>query len=46
MEKIKDVKVRHVVFDYLHNIMFMSINSGEMIISFKTCEREKMLDLS
>jgi hypothetical protein len=45
MEKIKDVKVRHVVLDYLHTMMFISINFGEMIESFKACEREKMLDL-
>jgi hypothetical protein len=45
MEKIKDVKVRHVVLDYLHNMIFMSIDSREMIQSFKACEREKMLDL-
>jgi hypothetical protein len=45
MKKIKDVKVRHVILDCLHTMMFMSINYGEMIKYFKACEKEKMLDL-
>ncbi len=35
MEKIKDSKVRHVVLDCLHMVMFMSINLDETIDDFK-----------
>jgi hypothetical protein len=31
MEKIKDSKVKHAVFDHLHTVMFMSINPNETI---------------
>jgi hypothetical protein len=32
MEKIKDSKVRHVIFDRLHMVMFMSINPHETLM--------------
>ncbi len=40
MEKIKDRKVRCVVLDCLHMVMFMSINPNETIESFTTCGKE------
>jgi len=36
MEKIKDPKMKCVVFDRLHMVMFMSINPDETIESFKS----------
>jgi hypothetical protein len=38
MEKIKDPKVRRVVLDRLHIVMFMSINLNQTIESLKTWE--------
>jgi hypothetical protein len=35
MEKIKDSKVKRVVLDCLHMVMFMSINPYETIDEFK-----------
>jgi hypothetical protein len=34
MEKIKDFDVRRAIFDYLHIMMFMSINLYETIDDF------------
>jgi hypothetical protein len=44
MEKIKDLKVRHVVLDHLHMVMFMSINPNETIESFKACGKEMVME--
>jgi methylthioribose-1-phosphate isomerase len=44
MEKIKDSKVRHVVFDRLHMVMFMSINPNETIDDFKARGREMVVE--
>lgn len=44
VEKIKDVKMRHAIFDCLYLVMFMSINLGETIELFKTCGKEKMME--
>ncbi len=44
MEKIKDLKVRRVVFDCLHMVMFMSINLDETIDDFKALEREMVVE--
>jgi hypothetical protein len=44
MEKIKDSKVRCVVFDRLHMVMFMSINSNETIDDFKARGREMVVE--
>jgi hypothetical protein len=41
MKKIKHVEVRQVIFDYLHIVMFMSINLEEIIVFSKTRGREK-----
>lgn len=35
IEKINDLKVKFVVLEYLHMLMFMSINPKETIESFK-----------
>jgi hypothetical protein len=35
VEKIKNVKVRCAILDYLHTMMFMFINPRETIESFK-----------
>jgi hypothetical protein len=43
MEKIKDSQVRRQVFDHLHMVMFMSINSNETIDDFKACRREMVV---
>ncbi len=40
MEKIKDLEVKHAILDYLHVVMFMSINPNETIDDFKACGRE------
>ncbi len=40
MEKIENLDVKCVVFDYLHMIMFISINLDETIDDFKACGRE------
>jgi hypothetical protein len=39
MEKIKDSKVKHAIFDHLHMVMFMSINPDETIDDFKAHRR-------
>jgi hypothetical protein len=44
MEKIKDFEVRCVVLDYLHMVMFMSINPNETIDDFKACGREMVVE--
>jgi hypothetical protein len=44
MKKIKHVEVRQVIFDYLHIMMFMSINLEEIIVFFKTHGREKVME--
>jgi hypothetical protein len=44
MEKIKELKVRRVVFDCLHMVMFMSINLNETIDDFKALEREMVVE--
>jgi hypothetical protein len=44
MEKIKDSKVKHVVLDHLHMVMFMSINLDEIIDDFKACEKETRVE--
>jgi Na+/glutamate symporter len=44
MEKIKDLEVRHVVFDCLHMVMFMSINPDETIDDFKALGREMVVE--
>jgi hypothetical protein len=44
MEKIKDSKVRCVVLDCLHMVMFMSINPNETINDFKACGREVVVE--
>jgi hypothetical protein len=44
MENIKDSKIKCVVFDYLHIVMFMSINPNETIDDFKSCGREIMVE--
>jgi hypothetical protein len=35
IEKIKNVKVRGRIFQYFHDVMYMSINHGETIDDFK-----------
>jgi len=40
MEKIKDLEVRHAIFDHLHMVMFMFINPYETIDDFKACGKE------
>ncbi len=44
MEKIKDLKVRCVVLDYLHTVMLMSINPNETIKSLKACGKETVVE--
>jgi Na+/glutamate symporter len=44
LEKIKDAKMRHAIFDCLYLVMFMSINLGETIELFKACGREKVVE--
>ncbi len=44
MEKIKDSKVRHAMFDCLHIVMFMSINLDETIDNVKALGREKVVE--
>jgi hypothetical protein len=44
MEKIKDSKVKCVVFDCFHMMMFMSINPNETIDDFKACRREMVVE--
>ncbi len=44
MEKTKDSKVRHVVLDRLHMVMFMSINPNETIDDFKAHGREMVVE--
>jgi len=44
MEKIKDSKVRHVVLDRLHMVVFMSINPNETIDDFKAHGREMVVE--
>ncbi len=40
MEKIKDPKVKHVILDHLHMVMFISINPNETIESFTARGKE------
>ncbi len=44
MEKIKDSKVKCVVFAHLNMVMFMSINPNETIDDFKACGREMVVE--
>jgi hypothetical protein len=44
MEKIKDPKMKCVVFNCLHMVMFMSITPDETIEFFKSCGREIMVE--
>ncbi len=44
MEKIKDSEVRCVVLDHLHMVMFISINSNEIIDDFKARGREMVVE--
>jgi hypothetical protein len=39
IEKIKDVEVRGGLFQDLRDVMYMSINHGEIIDNFKECGR-------
>jgi len=41
MEKIKTMEMKHVILDYLHSMMFISINLKETIESFEACGGEK-----
>jgi hypothetical protein len=34
-KQIKDVEVRGAILQYLHDVMYMSINHGEIIDDFK-----------
>jgi hypothetical protein len=43
LEKIKDLKVMHVILDHLHMVMFISINPNETIDDFKACGREMVV---
>jgi hypothetical protein len=45
MEKIKHSKVRRVVLDHLHMVMFMSINPNETIDDFKAHGREMVVEI-
>ncbi len=44
MEKIKDLEVMCAVFDWLHMVMFMSINPYETIDDFKARGREMVME--
>jgi hypothetical protein len=44
MEKIKDSKVNDAILDYLHMVMFMSINPNETIDDFKARGREIVVE--
>jgi hypothetical protein len=44
MEKIKDLEVRCAVLDYLHMVMFMSINLNENIDDFKAHGGEMVVE--
>jgi hypothetical protein len=44
MEKIKDPKVRGVILDRFHMMMFISINPNETIESFKAHGREMVVE--
>ncbi len=44
MEKIKDPKVKCVILDHFHMMMFMCINPNEAIESFKACGREMVVE--
>jgi hypothetical protein len=44
MEKIKDSKVKCVVFAHLNMMMFMSINPNETIDDFKARGREMVVE--
>jgi hypothetical protein len=37
-------RLKQVIFDYLHIVMFMSINLEEIIVFFKTRGREKVVE--
>jgi hypothetical protein len=43
LERIKDIN--HYIFDYLHKVMYMFVNSNEIIESFNGCGREKMVEI-
>jgi len=44
MEKIKDKKMWHAIFDHLHEVTYMSINPYENIESFKDHGRKKLVE--
>jgi hypothetical protein len=44
MEKIKDLEVKRATLEYLHMVMFMSINPYETIDDFKACGREMVVE--
>jgi hypothetical protein len=44
MEKIKNLKVKCVLLDCLHMVMFMSINRDETIDDFKAHGREMVVE--
>jgi hypothetical protein len=44
MEKIKDLKVKYLILDCLHMVMFMSINPNETIDDFKEHGKEMVVE--
>ncbi len=44
MEKIKDNEMRHAIFDNLHTIMYMPIESSESIEAFMTRGKHKIIE--
>ncbi len=44
MEKIKDLKVKYLILDCLHMVMFMSINPNETIDDFKAHGKEMVVE--
>jgi hypothetical protein len=45
IEKIKDLKVKFVILEYFHTLMFMSINCNETIESFKAHGGEMVMKI-
>jgi hypothetical protein len=44
VNKIKDTKMWHTIFDDLHKVMYMSIKPYENIKSFKEYGRKKVVE--
>ncbi len=44
MEKIKDVEVRHAIFDCLHILIFMPSTFGRPFESLKACGKKKVVE--